>query len=57
MNFSNGDVVRLKDGDLLMTVSEIENDNMVYCQWFRDGIFHGDRFHIHMIDLYDNSDS
>lgn len=56
MKLSNGDSVRLKDGDLLMTVSEIESDNMIYCQWFRNGILHRDKFYQHMIDLYDNSD-
>lgn len=34
MNFQPGDVVQLKSGGPLMTVSKIDSDGDVYCTWF-----------------------
>ncbi len=42
--FKVGDVVRLKSGGPLMTVSEIEEDGKYWCVWFSDKERKGDTF-------------
>lgn len=36
-----GDVVRIKSGEIKMTVGNIVNDELVYCYYEKDGIVRG----------------
>jgi uncharacterized protein YodC (DUF2158 family) len=47
-----GDIVRLKSGGPLMTISDYDRDvGVVFCGWFWRGRCFGERFGIDQLDL------
>lgn len=51
--FKVGDVVQLKSGSPLMTVSEIETDNKLWCVWFSGNDRKGESFNAQVLNLYE----
>lgn len=46
-----GDIVKLKSGGPVMTLSKIEQGNTVICQWFdNDNKLHTDRFRLESLE-------
>ncbi len=50
--WNTGDVVLLRSGSRPMTVSQVDDDGDVYCQWFADGTLHDGTFKPEMLAKY-----
>lgn len=51
--FKVGDVVQLKSGSPLMTVSEIEESNKFFCVWFSGDERKGGSFNAQVLKIYE----